>query len=80
MRMLINLIPHEKIELYDLQAKSKNEYVHMEIRCSMYGLPQSDILANKLLKERLAADCYSELPHTSGLFNHDSPSVVHVNS
>ncbi len=36
----------------------------------MYGLPQSGILANKLLKECLAEHGYHELPHTPGLLKH----------
>ena len=58
MRMLINLNLQEFIDLYELQAKVKNGYVYMEIRRRMYGLPQLGILANKLLKECLAADGY----------------------
>jgi len=44
----------------------------MEIRRGCYGLPQSGILANKLLKERLAKHGYFESPHTSGLWKHVS--------
>ena len=75
MRMPINLIPQEFIDLYDLSSKVKNGFVYMEIRRGMYGLPQSGILANKLLKERLAKDGYFELPHTPGLFKHESRPV-----
>lgn len=35
----------------------------------MYGLPQSGILANKLLKVRLATRGYEELPHTHQVFS-----------
>ncbi len=35
----------------------------------MYGLPQAGILANKLLKKRLAKHGYFEEPHTPGLFS-----------
>ena len=59
MRMPINLIPQEFIDLYDLAPKVKNGYVYMEIQRGMYGLPQSGILANKLLKERLEEDGYT---------------------
>ena len=52
-RMPINLIPQEFIDLYDLGSKVKNGYVYIEIQQGMYGLLQSGILANKLLKERL---------------------------
>ena len=36
----------------------------------MYGLPQAGILANKLLKKRLARHGYSEQPHAPGLWKH----------
>ena len=41
----------------------------------MYGLPQSGILANKMLKKRLAKHGYHELPHTPGLFRHETRQV-----
>jgi hypothetical protein len=41
----------------------------------MYGLPQAGILANKLLKERLELDGYTEQPHTPGLFKHKARPV-----
>ena len=47
----------------------------MEIRRGCYGLPQSGILANKLLKKRLAKHGYFESPHTSGLWKHVSRLV-----
>jgi hypothetical protein len=42
----------------------------MEIRKGMYGLPQAGILANKLLKKRLARHGNFEQPHTPGLWKH----------
>jgi hypothetical protein len=42
----------------------------MEIHKGMYGLPQASILANKLLKERLAHHGYFEQLHTPGLWKH----------
>ena len=75
MCMLFDLIPQEFIDLYDLQARVENRYVYMEIRRGMYRLTQSGILANKLLKESLAADSYFELPHTPGLFKHETCPV-----
>ncbi len=41
----------------------------------MYGLPQSGILANKLLKKRLALHGYFEQSHTPGLWKHVSRPV-----
>jgi len=48
----------------------------MEIRKGMYGLPQAGILANKLLKKRLAKQGYYELPHTPGLWKHISRPIA----
>ena len=42
----------------------------------MYGLPQARILANKLLKKRLARQGYFEMPHTSGLWRHCSRPIT----
>ena len=55
MRMRIDLIPQELIDLYNIGDKVKYDskgvgYVYMEIRKGMYGLPQSVILSNNLLK------------------------------
>ena len=55
--------------------KAKNGFVYMEIQKGMYGLPQAGILANKLLEERLAKHGYTELPHTPGLFKHETRPV-----
>jgi hypothetical protein len=41
----------------------------------MYGLPQAGILANKLLKKRLAKHGYFKQPHTSSLWKHKSCPV-----
>ncbi len=54
MKMPISLFPTDIIEHYRLNEKVVGGYVYMEIRKGMYGLPQADVLANKLLKERLA--------------------------
>ena len=75
MRMLINLILQEFINLHDLGSKVKNGYVHIEIQRGMYGLPQAGILANTLLKEQLLQNDYFEVPHTPGLFWHKTRLV-----
>ncbi len=54
MRMPVKLIPDEFMIAYNLHDKILNGYIYMEIRKGMYGLPQSGILANKLLRKRLA--------------------------
>ena len=72
MRIPVKLIPKEFIEHYKLESMIKNGYIYMQIEQGMYGLPQAGILANKLLKKRLAPHGYYELPHTPGLFKHIS--------
>ena len=68
MRVAIRLIPQAIIDQFNLMPKVLNGYVYMKIMRGMYGLPQSGILANKLLKERLAPHGYCEVQHTQGLF------------
>ena len=74
-RMPIKLIPQEFIDMYDLTTKVKNGYVYIEIQKGMYGLPQAGILANKLLKQRLAKHGYNEMKHTPGIFKHETRPI-----
>ena len=76
MKMKLDMIPQEFRNEYNLDAKAKDGYVFMEIQKGMYGLPQAGILANKLLKKRLAKRGYFELPHTPGLWKHVSRPVL----
>ena len=48
----------------------------MEIRKAIYGLPQAGVLANKILKKRLAPSGYYEMPHTLGLWKHVSCPIA----
>jgi hypothetical protein len=74
MRLPLSLFPKHIIEQYQLQSKAKNGY---EIRKAIYGLPQVGVLANKLLKTRLAPSPsgYYEVPHTRGLWKHISHPI-----
>ena len=52
--MLLNLcdIPEDVSRHYNLTTKVKNDgYVYIEIRCGMYVLPQSGLLAQQLLEK-----------------------------
>ena len=53
---------------YDLEIKAKKGYVYVEIRRSVYGLPQSGKLTSTNLKEHLAPYRYFEVSHTPGLW------------
>ena len=49
--MFINMkdIPDDIVQRHDLTEIAINGKVYAEIRKGVYGLPQADILANKLL-------------------------------
>ena len=48
----------------------------MEIIKAMYGLPQAEVLANKLFKKRIAPAGYYKIPHTPGLWKHVSRPIA----
>ena len=73
MKMPVHLIPPEFIEQNNLSSKIKNGFLYMEIIRGMYRLPQSGIVANKLLKERLEVHGYHEVEHTPGLYSTMKP-------
>jgi len=50
MRIKAELVPEEFKQQYKLHDKIYKGFIYMEIRRGCYGLPQSGILANKLLK------------------------------
>ena len=58
MRLPIKIIPEEIIVKYNLRAIEKNGWVYCKIVKGMYGLPQAGLIANKLLKKRLARKGY----------------------
>lgn len=70
MQITIKLIPQAIIDQYDLMSKMLNIYVYMKITWGMYGLPQAGILADKLLKKKLAPHEYYEVQHKPGWFKH----------
>ena len=74
-RIPVKLIPKKFQKLYDMDHMNKNSYIYMQIERGMYGLPQAGILANKLLRKRLAPHGYYEVLHTPGLWKHTSLPV-----
>ena len=63
MRVPLSLLPGQKNDQYDLRRHAKNDFVYVERRKAVNGLPQAGVLANKLLKERLAPAGYFKVPH-----------------
>jgi hypothetical protein len=63
-------ISQELIDKYKLNKLAYDSIVYFEMRRGMYGLPQAGILANNLLRDRLAKFDYYEAATTPGLWHH----------
>ncbi|KAL7474880.1 hypothetical protein ACHAW6_000826, partial [Cyclotella cf. meneghiniana] len=70
MRFKLDILPKEIIDAYSLLNKEIDGWVYVQIEKGMYGLPQTGILANKLLARRLDADDYYQCQFTPGLWHH----------
>ena len=68
--MKIDILLDDIIEKFNLLKIFHNEYVYFKIKMGMYGLPESCILANKLLKKRLSKHGYYKCQFTPGLYPH----------
>jgi hypothetical protein len=70
MKILYALVLDEIKEQYKLDEKVNDGYVYMEIRKSMYGLPQAGHIAYDQLKEHLQKHGYRPEKYTPGLWHH----------
>jgi hypothetical protein len=69
-------IPEEIIVEYKLRdLATADENVYIEANRGMYGLPQSGLLANKLLEERLNKHGYLQSKLVPGLWKHDTRPI-----
>jgi hypothetical protein len=75
MKMLLSRFPEEIIQKYNLNALAVDGWVYIEIRKGMYGLKQAGLLANKLLRTRLAPFGYYPARHTPGIWLHKTRSI-----
>ena len=60
MKMPLAVFPKHTVDQYNLKTHALKGFVYLEIRKGIYGLPQAGILANKLLRKRLAPAGYYE--------------------
>jgi hypothetical protein len=75
--MSIPLIPQWAIKQYDLNKHIYHGCFHLEMRRAVWGLPQVQILASKLLHWCLLPLRYFECPNTPGLWKHKtSPTAL----
>ena len=68
--MNIDILPDEIIKKYNLRDIIHNKYVYFKIKMGMYGLHESGILTNKLLKKRIGKHGYYKCQVTPGLYLH----------
>jgi hypothetical protein len=70
MKMPISIFPQHVIDQYNLMEFVYKGYIWIEIKRSIYGLPQAGKLANEYLRQKLAPHGYFEVKHTPGLWKH----------
>jgi len=70
-------IPNEIKHEYKLHTLVHTDgFVYTEIRRGMYGLPQAGIVANKDLQKHLQPFGYHSVPHTPGLWKHNTRNIT----
>jgi hypothetical protein len=75
MRIPVSAIPDSIMSHYSLQSLIHDNFVMVEIRKGMYGLPQAGILAQQRLIKHLSTYGYHPAPHTPGLFTHETRPI-----
>ncbi len=75
-RMKLSDIPDEVIKEYKLRQKAtKNGSIYIKAKQGMYGLPQSGLLANKLLEKRLNKQGHRQRKLVPCLWKHDTQPI-----
>ena len=69
LRMKLKDIPQEIIDEHKLHVLAHNDWLCVEIRRGVYGLPQTGVLACAQLTKHLNQAGHSEAVTTSGLWN-----------
>ncbi len=67
MKIPLSLFPTWTIEQYNLNELAVDGWVYIEMRRSVWGLPQAGILANKHLHQKLALFGYHKSINTANL-------------
>ena len=76
MKIPLSLFPQWTKTQYNLDTHALNNFVYIEMRRAVWGLPQAGILANKLLKKRLAPHGYYKCANTPGLWRHTTSALT----
>ena len=71
-RMKLSDFPEKVIEHYNLREKATQDgFVYVAIKKGMYGLPQSEVLAQTLIEKRLNAHGYHQNRFTHSLWTQE---------
>jgi hypothetical protein len=76
MKIPYALFPQWIIKQYELDKHIQNGYIYLELRRSVWGLPQAGILANKSLKRKLAPFGYHKCKNTPELWYHKTRNIM----
>ena len=77
MRFVMNMIPQEIIDGYNLEAiVHEDGYCYAEIRKALYGLRESGYITNVKLKIILGLEGYIPSKFTPGLFTHKTKEIA----
>ena len=76
MKIPLALFPRWIIKQYELENHVHNRYIYLELRRTVWGLPQAGILANKHLKRKSAPFGYEECKNSPGLWYHETKSIT----
>jgi hypothetical protein len=75
-QMKLSNIPDKVIKEYKLRQKATPDgSIYVRAKWGMYGLPQSGLLANKLLEKRLNKHGYRQSKLVPGLWKHDTQPI-----
>ncbi len=71
----IALFPEWVVKQYKLMKHVLNGFIYLEMQRAVWGLPQTGILANKLLRQHLLPHDYYECNNTPGLWKHETRPI-----
>ena len=75
MKINYKYFPQDIVDKYSLDSIVHNGYVYCKIKKGMYGLKQAALLAYNYLVEKLAPHGYRPIPHTIGMWKHDTKPI-----
>jgi hypothetical protein len=76
MTIPLALFPKWTIKQYNLAKHVFNGHIHLELRTSVWGLPQAGIFMNRWLRRKLAPFGYHKCKNTPGLWYHKTHMIM----